>query len=75
MVHKFEDRENVQEETWLQDYFEGRHLCDKNIIELDFRRRFVRLLGYGFHTIESPLALSILHNYNISLKADESGDY
>lgn len=39
---------------------------------IDFRRRFVSLLGYQFRKFSPQLALGVLHNTNITSQTDTS---
>ena len=37
------------------------------VLCVDFRRRFVSLLGYEFHSWSAALALSLLHQTNFTV--------
>jgi len=39
---------------------------------IDFRKRFISLLGYQFRTFSPQLALGVLHNINISTEINTS---
>lgn len=39
---------------------------------IDFRRRFISLLGYQFRKFSPQLALGVLHNTNIVVQIDKS---
>lgn len=50
---------NSKNQNWLSQFW------------IDFRRRFISLLGYQFRKFSPQLALGVLHNTNITIKVDK----
>lgn len=51
---------NSKNQNWLSQFW------------IDFRRRFISLLGYQFRKFSPQLSLGILHNTNITVQIDKS---
>lgn len=50
---------NSKNQNWLSQFW------------IDFRRRFISLLGYQFRKFSPQLALGVLQNSNITIQIDK----
>lgn len=60
MISTLNTADSSKNQSWLSQFW------------IDFRRRFISLLGYQFRKFSPQLALGVLHNTNITIQIENS---